>query len=75
MFIFTKEMADILLRIRVKANLTQREVASRMEIKTKSGRSFIAQLENELMKNPTLSTILDYLRACGASWTAQHLFL
>ncbi|MDH5684347.1 MAG: hypothetical protein OEZ20_07780 [candidate division WOR-3 bacterium] len=28
MFVFTKEMADILLRIRVKANLTQREVAS-----------------------------------------------
>jgi len=35
MFIFTKEMADILLRIRVKANLTQREVASRDKRLTK----------------------------------------
>jgi len=68
MFTFTKDMANILRRIREKANLTQKEVALRMEIKTKSGRSFIAQLENGLMKNPTLRTILDYLRACGASW-------
>jgi transcriptional regulator with XRE-family HTH domain len=68
MFIFTKEMAEKLRKIRVNARLTQKEVALRIGIKSKSGRSVIGQLESGLVKNPTLRTILDYLRACGSSW-------
>jgi transcriptional regulator with XRE-family HTH domain len=68
MFIFTKEMAAILRQIREKAGLSQREVALRMGIKSKSGRSFIAQLESGRIKNPTLRTIFDYLHTCGASF-------
>ncbi|MDH5186849.1 MAG: helix-turn-helix domain-containing protein [candidate division WOR-3 bacterium] len=60
-------MANILRQIREKAGLSQREVALRMGIKSKSGRSFIAQLEIGRIKNPTLRTIFDYLHACGAS--------
>jgi transcriptional regulator with XRE-family HTH domain len=68
MFNFTKEMAKILRRLRENANLTQKEVATRMGIKTKYGQSLIAQIEMGKVKNPSLRTILDYLRACGSSW-------
>jgi transcriptional regulator with XRE-family HTH domain len=68
MFIFTKEMAEKLRKIRENARLTQPEVALRIGVKTKSGKSFISQLESGMVKNPTLKTILDYLSACGASW-------
>ena len=67
MFIFTKEMAKILRRLRENANLTQKEIATRMGIKTKYGQSLIAQIEMGKVKNPGLRTILDYLRACGTS--------
>ena len=39
------------------------EVALRISIKNKSGPSFIGQLEKGTVKNSTLRTILDYLRA------------
>jgi transcriptional regulator with XRE-family HTH domain len=68
MFIFTKEMAEKLRKIRKTTQLTQKELAMRIGIKSKSGRSVIGQLESGMVKNPTLRTILDYLRACGASW-------
>ena len=45
MFNFTKEMAKILRRLRENANLTQKEVATRMGVKTKYGQSLIAQLK------------------------------
>jgi transcriptional regulator with XRE-family HTH domain len=50
-------------------------VAIRIGIKSKSGRSFIGQLENGMVKNPTLRTILEYLRACEESWSEffKHL--
>ena len=69
MFIFNKEMAEKLRKIRETARLTQKEVALRIGIKSKSGRSVIGQLESGMVKNPTLRTILEYLRACGASWS------
>ena len=67
MFIFTKEMAEKLRKIRETARLTQKEKALRIGLKTKSGNSVISQLESGMVKNPTLRTILDYLRACGES--------
>ena len=68
MFNFTEGMAKILRRLRENANLTQKEVATRMGVKTKYGQSLIAQIEMGKVKNPSLRTILDYLRACGESW-------
>jgi transcriptional regulator with XRE-family HTH domain len=68
MFNFTNDMAKILRRLRENANLTQKEIASRMGIKTKYGQSLIAQIEMGKVTNPSLRTILDYLSACGASW-------
>ena len=69
MFSFSKEMGKRLAEIRETANLTQREVAKRMGVKSKFGRSFIARLENGLIENPSIRTLFDYLTACGASWT------
>ena len=69
MFIFTKEMANILKQIRIQSRLTQSEVAKAFGLKSKYGRSFIARLENGLVNNPSLRTILDFLRTCGVSWT------
>ena len=59
MFIFTKEMAEKLRKIRETALLTQQEVALRIGLKTKSGKSVICQLESGTVKNPSLRTILD----------------
>jgi len=68
MFIFTKEMARILKGIRVKANLSQTEVGVRIGLKPKNAPKYISNLEAGKINNPTLRTILNYIRACGASW-------
>jgi len=68
MFIFTKEIAEKLTRIRKQSALSQKEVAERMGINPKTGRSYIAQIEKGMIKNPFLSTILNYLDAIGVSW-------
>jgi transcriptional regulator with XRE-family HTH domain len=69
MFIFTKEMADKLRKVRINARLSQRELALALSFKTKSGQSYIARLEKGLIKNPTIRILLDYLRTCGESWS------
>jgi transcriptional regulator with XRE-family HTH domain len=61
-------MGKKLSEIRETANLTQKEVAQRIGIKSKFGRSFIARLENGLIENPSIRTLFNYLLVCGASW-------
>jgi transcriptional regulator with XRE-family HTH domain len=68
MFIFTKEMAKKLKEIRENSRLTQVEIAKELGLKAKYGQSFIARLENGMVRNPSLKTILDFLRTCGESW-------
>ena len=68
MFLFTKEMAKILKEIRIKANLSQTEVGTRIGLKPKNAPKYISNLEAGKITNPTLRTILNYLRACGSSW-------
>jgi transcriptional regulator with XRE-family HTH domain len=68
MFLFTKEMAKILKEIRIKANLSQTEVGIRIGLKPKNAPKYISNLEVGKITNPTLRTILNYIRACGASW-------
>ena len=69
MFIFTKEMAKILKEMRIKANLSQTEVGTRIGLKPKNAFKYISNLEAGKITNPTLRTILNYLRACGVSWS------
>jgi transcriptional regulator with XRE-family HTH domain len=67
-FIFTKEMAELLKKIRIKAGLSQSEVAERIGLSSKTKDSYISHLEKGRLKNPALGLILLYLRACGESW-------
>jgi transcriptional regulator with XRE-family HTH domain len=67
-FVFTKEMAENLKKIREKAGLYQKEVARRIGFSAKSGKGYISHLEKGMVKNPPIGTILLYLRACGVSW-------
>jgi transcriptional regulator with XRE-family HTH domain len=68
MFFFSQEMAKKLKEIRIKANLSQTEVGIRIGLKPKNAPKYISNLEAGKINNPTLRTILNYIRACGASW-------
>ena len=68
MFFFSQEMAKKLKEIRIKANLSQTEVGVRIGLKPKNAAKYVSNLETGKISNPTLRTILLYLRACGASW-------
>jgi transcriptional regulator with XRE-family HTH domain len=50
-------MGERLAQIRKQAKLSQKEVAERMGIKSKSGQAYIARLENGIIKNPSIKTI------------------
>jgi transcriptional regulator with XRE-family HTH domain len=65
-FIFTKEMAELLRKIRERAGLSQAEVAERIGLSKQAGN--ISHLEKGIVKNPPLGTVLMILRACGESW-------
>jgi transcriptional regulator with XRE-family HTH domain len=64
----TKEMINLLKQQREKANLTQEEIAKRLGFSPKSGKMYISAFERGKKRNPSIDTILKYLRACGASW-------
>jgi transcriptional regulator with XRE-family HTH domain len=61
-------MADLLSKIRKKADLSQSEVVKRIGMSHMSGYSYISYLETGIKKNPSLVTILHYLQTCGANW-------
>jgi len=66
-FVFTKEMSELLRKIRERAGLSQAEVAQRIGLSKQAGN--ISHLEKGLVKNPPLGTVLMILRACGESWS------
>ncbi|MEO0091525.1 MAG: helix-turn-helix transcriptional regulator [candidate division WOR-3 bacterium] len=68
-FIFTKEMAELLKKMRLRAHLSQQQVAVRLGLSPKSGKKYISSLERGEIKNPTIGSILRYLKVCGASWS------
>ena len=59
-------MADILSRIHKQAGLSQTEVAERIGLSRKSY-PYISYLESGKIKNPSLASIVLYIRACGGS--------
>jgi len=62
---FPLEMAAVLREFRLKAGLTQTEVARHMGLRRSSGHSFVSQLETGRIEYPFLETIVLYLKACG----------
>ena len=65
---FTCRMGERLMDLRVRAGLTQDEVADRMGYIGPGRRSAISRLEKGLNGNPSLKMIAGYLRICGARW-------
>ena len=65
---FTPEMGARLREIRSKRSLTLDEVAARMGLAGKGRKTFVGRLEQGNIKNPYLSTVTLYLRACGAQF-------
>ncbi|MEO0083311.1 MAG: helix-turn-helix transcriptional regulator, partial [candidate division WOR-3 bacterium] len=67
-FIFTKEIARLLVAFRKTARLTQAEMAEQIGLSRKSGKKYISLLETGRIKNPSLGTIILYLDACNVSY-------
>jgi transcriptional regulator with XRE-family HTH domain len=65
---FTPEMGARLRKIRTERGLTQDEVAAGMGLKGKGRWAFVRRLEQGSIRNPYLSTVTFYLRACGTQF-------
>ena len=65
---FTSEAGARLRELRLRAGLSQREVAERMGLRGKQARKSVSLLELGEGSDPTVSTIARFLKACGARW-------
>ena len=66
---FSPELLGRRLRSRrIRAGLTQAEVAERMGLTGKSSGNVVGHLEQGRIKNPSVRTLTLFLRACGALW-------
>jgi transcriptional regulator with XRE-family HTH domain len=63
---FTPQMGARLRELRVRKGLSQAELARRMGLPYRTGKSFVCRLEKGSFIDPHLSTITRYLNACGA---------
>jgi len=66
--VFSEKLAELLKETRIKAGLTQADVAERIGLSVKSGKGYVSHLEKGIVKNPPLLTILLYLRGCCGPW-------
>ena len=66
--LFSSEAGQRLRELRLRAVLSQREVATRMGLRSRQARKPVSRLERGKCADPTVSTITRYLRACGARW-------
>jgi transcriptional regulator with XRE-family HTH domain len=69
------ELFPILRQIRIRAGLTQKQVAQATGAGGRHGHKLIARLEAGHAPNPSARLVLDYLRACGATSTDIREFL
>jgi transcriptional regulator with XRE-family HTH domain len=65
-FFFTPGMGAMLKGFRVRANLTQTELATRMGITYQSAKAYVSMLEQGKIQHPLLETIVLYVKASGA---------
>jgi transcriptional regulator with XRE-family HTH domain len=65
-----KEVGARLRQLRLKAGLTQADVASRMCRPGPAGKSYVCQIERGYMPGLTLNAVMDFLFACGAEASA-----
>ena len=69
-FTLTKEIGNLLAKIRKEARLTQKDVAERLGLSEKAGKMYISKLEQGNIKNPSMNTILHYLTVCNKPWVS-----
>jgi transcriptional regulator with XRE-family HTH domain len=69
------ELFPLLRQIRLRAGLTQKQVAQATGAGGRHGHKLIARLEAGHAPNPSARLVLDYLRACGATSTDIREFL
>ena len=69
-FTLTKEIGNLLAKIRKEALLTQKDVAERLGLSEKAGMMYISKLEQGKIKNPSMNTILHYLTVCNKPWVS-----
>jgi len=65
-----KEVGARLRQLRLRADLTQADVATRMGRPGQSGKSYVCQTERGYMPGLTLNAVMDFLAACGADASA-----
>ena len=65
-----KEVGVRLRQLRLKAGLTQTDVALRMGRPGPSGKSYVCQIERGYMPGLTFNAVMDFLAACGANVSA-----
>jgi transcriptional regulator with XRE-family HTH domain len=68
-FQVTPELGQRLRELRLKAGLTQHQVAVLMGRKGKGGHTIVCRLERGGFPNPTVGQLADFLRACKARFT------
>ncbi len=68
LFVFTKQVGNLLADIRKTAKLSQNKVAELIGMSSKVGHSYISRLEQGKIRNPSLGTIVLYLEACNTSY-------
>jgi transcriptional regulator with XRE-family HTH domain len=67
-FEFTSEIGQRLKELRLKAGLSQAELAGKMGKKGKTSRDLTSRLELARTPNPSLTLVADFLAACGAGF-------
>jgi transcriptional regulator with XRE-family HTH domain len=67
--LFIKEIGRILQKYRKNAKLSQTEIAVEIGLSKTSGFKYISCLETGRINNPSLITVLRYLKACQTPWT------
>ena len=65
-----REVGTRLRQLRLRAGLTQAEVALRMCRPGPSGKSYVCQIERGYIPGLTFNAVMDFLSACGANVTA-----
>jgi transcriptional regulator with XRE-family HTH domain len=66
---FIKAIGRILQEFRKNAGLSQTEIAKEIGLSETSGFKYISWLETGRINNPSLITVLEYLKACKTPWT------
>jgi len=64
-----KEIGRVLQKFRKKAMLSQTDIAVEIGFSKTSGFKYISWLETGRIKNPSLLTVLRYLKTCRVPWT------